>query len=117
MSVSYFSTGVQSKRLDEQRADLPSPSTAPTAPESFSAAGRKSESAEGDSLSEDFFDMLMKVQGSRMGDQRATLATTAGAHKAPTVPEEDFATLLQTRRRVSSKGPADKKWPMTWRNF
>lgn len=100
--------GVQSKRLDEQRADLPSPSAAPTARESFSATGRKSESAEGDSLSEDFFDMLMKVQGSRMGDQRATLAAV-GTHKAPTVPEEDFATLLQTRRRVSSKGPADKK--------
>ncbi|OQV20347.1 G-protein-signaling modulator 1 [Hypsibius exemplaris] len=101
--------GVQSKRLDEQRADLPSPSAPPATRESFSAAGRKSDSGEGDSLSEDFFDMLVKVQGSRMGDQRATLsAVSVNKAAAPTVPDEDFTNLLQTRRRVSSKGPADK---------
>ncbi|GAU99719.1 hypothetical protein RvY_10677 [Ramazzottius varieornatus] len=85
--------GVQSKRLDEQRADLPSPSM-----RSGSAAKRK---VGGNEDEDQFFEILMKVQGSRMGDQRATLSSSSIV-KAPTVPEEDFASLVQSRRRAGS---------------
>ncbi|XP_055342110.1 G-protein-signaling modulator 2-like [Paramacrobiotus metropolitanus] len=66
--------GVQSKRLDEQRADLPSPLTPVPRERNTSISKSVSIAEETDTVpDEQFFDMLMRVQGARMGDQRATL--------------------------------------------
>ena len=43
-----------------------------------------------------------------MGDQRATLSSSSLV-KAPTVPEEDFATLIQSRRRAGSGALGSKE--------
>lgn len=41
---------------------------------------------------EDFFDMLVKCQGSRLDDQRCALPTSQA--RGPTVPDEDFFSLI-----------------------
>lgn len=81
--------GMQSKRLDEQRASLPGLNNNPPAPPSL----LHHLSSDSSSLPDDtFFDMLMRSQSSRLEDQRSSLPVEQ--RKAPTVPDEDFFRLI-----------------------
>uniref|UniRef100_A0A8D2NAM8 G protein signaling modulator 2 n=1 Tax=Zonotrichia albicollis TaxID=44394 RepID=A0A8D2NAM8_ZONAL len=57
---------------------------------SHALLGQLGAGANGD-LDDDFFDILIKCQGSRLDDQRCA---PPGAAKGPTVPDEDFFSLI-----------------------
>ncbi|XP_053549793.1 G-protein-signaling modulator 2 isoform X2 [Bombina bombina] len=82
----------QSRRLDDQRASFSNlPGLRINQQNSHSVLGHlmASENREPD---EDFFDMLVKYQGSRLDDQRC--APPPPPKKGPTVPDEDFFSLI-----------------------
>ncbi|KAM4640554.1 G-protein-signaling modulator 2 isoform 1-T1 [Discoglossus pictus] len=82
----------QSRRLDDQRASFSNlPGLRINQQHSHSVLGHlmASENREPD---EDFFDMLVKCQGSRLDDQRC--APPPPPKKGPTVPDEDFFSLI-----------------------
>nr|DBA18189.1 TPA: hypothetical protein GDO54_016467 [Pyxicephalus adspersus] len=83
----------QSRRLDDQRAsfgNLPGLRINQKHSNSVFSHLMSSENREPD---EDFFDMLVKCQGSRLDDQRC--APPPPPKKGPTVPDEDFFSLIQ----------------------
>ncbi|KAM5148397.1 G-protein-signaling modulator 2 isoform 2-T2 [Mantella aurantiaca] len=83
----------QSRRLDDQRAsfsNLPGLRISQKHSTSVLSHLMASENREPD---EDFFDMLVKCQGSRLDDQRC--APPPPPKKCPTVPDEDFFSLIQ----------------------
>ncbi|XP_073449037.1 G-protein-signaling modulator 2 isoform X1 [Aquarana catesbeiana] len=83
----------QSRRLDDQRAsfsNLPGLRINQKNSSSVLSHLMASENREPD---EDFFDMLVKCQGSRLDDQRC--APPPPPKKGPTVPDEDFFSLIQ----------------------
>ncbi|GAB6022008.1 G-protein-signaling modulator 2 [Chamberlinius hualienensis] len=92
--------GMQSKRLDEQRASLPGLNNNPPGPPSFLQRLSTDSSLPDDS----FFDMLMRCQGSRLEDQRSSFPSEE--RKAPTVPDEDFFRLIM---RVQSGRIEDQR--------
>ncbi|XP_009000064.1 G-protein-signaling modulator 2 isoform X3 [Callithrix jacchus] len=82
----------QSRRLDDQRAsfnNLPGLRLTQNNSQSVLSHLMTNDNKDAD---EDFFDILVKCQGSRLDDQRCTPppATTKG----PTVPDEDFFSLI-----------------------
>ncbi|XP_053325758.1 G-protein-signaling modulator 2 isoform X2 [Spea bombifrons] len=82
----------QSRRLDDQRASFSNlPGLRIDQQNNHSVLGHlmASENREPD---EDFFDMLVKCQGSRLDDQRC--APPPPPQKGPTVPDEDFFSLI-----------------------
>ncbi|XP_036623123.1 G-protein-signaling modulator 2 [Trichosurus vulpecula] len=82
----------QSRRLDDQRASFSNlPGLRLTHNNNQSVLGHliASDNKEPD---EDFFDILVKCQGSRLDDQRC--APPPAATKGPTVPDEDFFSLI-----------------------
>ncbi|XP_045059344.2 G-protein-signaling modulator 2 isoform X1 [Desmodus rotundus] len=82
----------QSRRLDDQRASFSNlPGLRLTQKNDQSVLGHlmTDDSKEPD---EDFFDILVKCQGSRLDDQRC--APPPAAAKGPTVPDEDFFSLI-----------------------
>ncbi|XP_059995452.1 G-protein-signaling modulator 2 isoform X2 [Lagenorhynchus albirostris] len=82
----------QSRRLDDQRASFSNlPGLRLTQNNSQSVLGHlmTNDNKEAD---EDFFDILVKCQGSRLDDQRC--APPPAATKGPTVPDEDFFSLI-----------------------
>ncbi|KAM9326446.1 G-protein-signaling modulator 2 [Gastrophryne carolinensis] len=82
----------QSRRLDDQRAsfgNLPGLRMNQHNSNSVLSHLMASENREPD---EDFFDMLVKCQGSRLDDQRC--APPPPPKKGPTVPDEDFFSLI-----------------------
>ncbi|XP_048219112.1 G-protein-signaling modulator 2 isoform X2 [Perognathus longimembris pacificus] len=82
----------QSRRLDDQRAsvsNLPGLRLTKTNNKSVLDHLVANDSKEPD---EDFFDILIKCQGSRLDDQRC--APPPAAPKGPTVPDEDFFSLI-----------------------
>uniref|UniRef100_A0A8C2XVE7 G-protein-signaling modulator 2 n=2 Tax=Capra hircus TaxID=9925 RepID=A0A8C2XVE7_CAPHI len=82
----------QSRRLDDQRASVSNlPGLRLTQNNSQSVLGHlmTNDNKEPD---EDFFDILVKCQGSRLDDQRC--APPPAATKGPTVPDEDFLSLI-----------------------
>ncbi|XP_045672489.1 G-protein-signaling modulator 2 isoform X1 [Phyllostomus hastatus] len=82
----------QSRRLDDQRASVSNlPGLRLTQNNNQSVLGHlmTDDSKEPD---EDFFDILVKCQGSRLDDQRC--APPPAAAKGPTVPDEDFFSLI-----------------------
>ncbi|XP_068096196.1 G-protein-signaling modulator 2-like [Hyperolius riggenbachi] len=82
----------QSRRLDDQRAsfsNLPGLRISQQHSTSVLSHLMASENREPD---EDFFDMLVKCQGSRLDDQRC--APPPPPKKGPTVPDEDFFSLI-----------------------
>lgn len=118
--------GMQSRRLDEQRASLPrlpglnfsSHCNSTNRNNNNNAVGHghvlRQSSPEASSLpDDDFFDMLMRCQASRIEDQRSSMpdinsqsacgqhsyspasaCSTSGVQSAPTVPDEDFFSLI-----------------------
>ncbi|XP_034873768.1 G-protein-signaling modulator 2 isoform X3 [Mirounga leonina] len=82
----------QSRRLDDQRASFSNlPGLRLTQNNNKSVLGHlmTNDNKEPD---EDFFDILVKCQGSRLDDQRC--APPPAATKGPTVPDEDFFSLI-----------------------
>ncbi|KAB7497294.1 G-protein-signaling modulator 2 [Armadillidium nasatum] len=87
--------GMQSRRMDEQRAALPN---LPGLTNQKVLNSFPKPSTEDSSLPDDnFFDMLMRCQGSRLEDQRSTLPVdnrNVISSQAPTVPDDDFFALI-----------------------
>lgn len=82
----------QSRRLDDQRAsfsNLPGLRLTKGSNQSVLERLMTNDKKEPD---EDFFDILVKCQGSRLDDQRC--APPPAATKGPTVPDEDFFSLI-----------------------
>ncbi|XP_068946567.1 G-protein-signaling modulator 2 isoform X1 [Petaurus breviceps papuanus] len=82
----------QSRRLDDQRASFSNlPGLRLTHNNNQAVLGHliASDNRETD---DDFFDILVKCQGSRLDDQRC--APPPAATKGPTVPDEDFFSLI-----------------------
>uniref|UniRef100_A0A8C9D3K1 G-protein-signaling modulator 1 n=3 Tax=Panthera TaxID=9688 RepID=A0A8C9D3K1_PANLE len=82
----------QSRRLDDQRASFSNlPGLRLTQNNNKSVLGHlmTNDNKEPD---EDFFDILVKCQGSRLDDQRC--APPPATTKGPTVPDEDFFSLI-----------------------
>ncbi|KAM7046567.1 G-protein-signaling modulator 2 isoform 2-T2 [Acridotheres tristis] len=81
----------QSRRLDDQRASLSElPGLRLRQRGNHAVLGHLVASSNRD-LDDDFFDILIKCQGSRLDDQRCA---PPGAAKGPTVPDEDFFSLI-----------------------
>ncbi|KAM9007013.1 G-protein-signaling modulator 2 isoform 3-T5 [Guaruba guarouba] len=81
----------QSRRLDDQRASFSNlPGLRLNQHNSHSVLGHLMASNNRD-LDDDFFDILIKCQGSRLDDQRCAPPSSA---KGPTVPDEDFFSLI-----------------------
>lgn len=87
--------GMQSKRLDEQRASLPrlpglnnNNNNNHPPPRLLRRFSTDSTNVPDDS----FFDMLMRCQGTRIEDQRSAFPSEQSP--APTVPDEDFFSLI-----------------------
>ncbi|XP_015211008.1 G-protein-signaling modulator 2 isoform X2 [Lepisosteus oculatus] len=83
----------QSRRLDDQRASVGNfPGLRINQQNSQSVLSHLMANADNKEPDEDFFDMLVKCQGSRLDDQRC--APPPPAAKGPTVPDEDFFSLI-----------------------
>lgn len=86
--------GMQSRRMDEQRASLPQLpglNNQQVILQRLSVAGSDTTPLPDDN----FFDMLMRCQGSRIEDQRSSLPNESPlTHSAPTVPDDDFFSLI-----------------------
>ncbi|XP_036377059.1 G-protein-signaling modulator 2-like isoform X2 [Megalops cyprinoides] len=83
----------QSRRLDEQRASTSNfPGLRLNRQNSQSVLSHLMANADSKEPDDDFFDMLVKCQGSRLDDQRC--AAPLPAPKGPTVPDEDFFSLI-----------------------
>ncbi|XP_071666434.1 G-protein-signaling modulator 2 isoform X4 [Patagioenas fasciata] len=81
----------QSRRLDDQRASLSHlPGLRLNQHNRHSVLGHLM-AANNRELDDDFFDTLIKCQGSRLDDQRCAPPSAA---KGPTVPDEDFFSLI-----------------------
>ncbi|KAH0618359.1 hypothetical protein JD844_017474 [Phrynosoma platyrhinos] len=82
----------QSRRLDDQRASASNlPGLRLNQHNSQSVLGRLMSSNNGEP-DDDFFDILVKCQGSRLDDQRC--APPPNITKGPTVPDDDFFSLI-----------------------
>lgn len=77
--------GMQSKRMDEQRVELPHlPGLCPPGAGASAGAGAPDDG---------FLELLVRCQGARLEDQRSTPpAPTSGT--GSTVPDEDFFSLI-----------------------
>uniref|UniRef100_A0A9J7ZJ77 G protein signaling modulator 2, like n=1 Tax=Cyprinus carpio carpio TaxID=630221 RepID=A0A9J7ZJ77_CYPCA len=83
----------QSRRLEEQRASVDSlPGLRLDQRHSQDVLSKLIASADNKEPDEDFFDMLIKCQGSRLDDQRC--APPPPPTRGPTVPDEDFFSLI-----------------------
>ncbi|KAI4894231.1 hypothetical protein NFI96_006082 [Prochilodus magdalenae] len=83
----------QSRRLDEQRASMGSlPGLRLDQSSSQAVLSQLIASADSKEPDDDFFDMLVKCQGSRLDDQRC--APPPPPTRGPTVPDEDFFSLI-----------------------
>lgn len=81
----------QSRRLDDQRASFSELPGLRLRQHSGQAVLGHLMASSNRELDDDFFDILIKCQGSRLDDQRCA---PPGAAKGPTVPDEDFFSLI-----------------------
>nr|CAG4647869.1 EOG090X05CB [Moina brachiata] len=89
--------GMQSRRMDEQRASLPRlPGLNNTDPDILRRLSSEPSAEEAAALpDENFFEMLMRCQGTRLEDQRSALPDSSPRrHRGPTMPDEDFFSLI-----------------------
>ncbi|XP_051515536.1 G-protein-signaling modulator 2-like isoform X2 [Myxocyprinus asiaticus] len=83
----------QSRQLDEQKATMDSlPGLRLDQRQSQDVLSKLMASADAKESDEDFFDMLIKCQGSRLDDQRC--APPPPPTRGPTVPDEDLFSLI-----------------------
>uniref|UniRef100_A0A8C8R9P3 G-protein-signaling modulator 2 n=1 Tax=Pelusios castaneus TaxID=367368 RepID=A0A8C8R9P3_9SAUR len=110
----------QSRRLDDQRASFNNlPGLRLNQHNSQSVLGHLMASNNGES-DDNFFDNLIKCQGSRLDDQRCAPPSTTT--KGPTVPDEDFFSLIlrsQAKRMDEQRVilPSSIKKPNSNRDF
>uniref|UniRef100_A0A673IXU7 G-protein-signaling modulator 2-like n=1 Tax=Sinocyclocheilus rhinocerous TaxID=307959 RepID=A0A673IXU7_9TELE len=103
----------QSRRLDEQRASVDGlPGLRLDQRHSQDVLSKLMASADNREPDEDFFDMLIKCQGSRLDDQRC--APPPPPTRGPTVPDEDFFSLIlrSQGKRIDEQRvilPSDKR--------
>ncbi|XP_078082390.1 G-protein-signaling modulator 1b isoform X7 [Mustelus asterias] len=89
----------QSRRLDDQRANVGNlPGLRITHNNSQVVMGHLRPDGDPQEPGDEFFNMLMKCQSSRIDDQRC--APPSPGPRGPTVPDEDFFSLIQ---RVQAK--------------
>ncbi|XP_057285214.1 G-protein-signaling modulator 2 isoform X4 [Pezoporus wallicus] len=82
----------QSRRLDDQRASFSNlPGLRLNQQNSHSVLGHLMARNNNRDLDDEFFDILIKCQGSRLDDQRCAPPSST---KGPTVPDEDFFSLI-----------------------
>ncbi|XP_065513953.1 G-protein-signaling modulator 2 isoform X3 [Caloenas nicobarica] len=81
----------QSRRLDDQRASLSHLPGLRLNPRNRHSVLGHLMAVNNRDLDDDFFDILIKCQGSRLDDQRCAPPSAA---KGPTVPDEDFFSLI-----------------------
>jgi len=91
--------GMQSRRMDEQRASLPRlPGLNNAHPDILRRLSSNTEPSGEDAATlpdENFFEMLMRCQGTRLEDQRSALPETSPRRpRGPTMPDEDFFSLI-----------------------
>ncbi|XP_046437211.1 G-protein-signaling modulator 2-like isoform X3 [Daphnia pulex] len=89
--------GMQSRRMDEQRASLPRlPGLNNANPDILRRLSVEPAGEDAAALpDENFFEMLMRCQGTRLEDQRSALPDTSPRrHRGPTMPDEDFFSLI-----------------------
>ncbi|XP_057367323.1 G-protein-signaling modulator 2-like isoform X1 [Daphnia carinata] len=89
--------GMQSRRMDEQRASLPRlPGLNNANPDILRRLSSEPAGEDAAALpDENFFEMLMRCQGTRLEDQRSALPDTSPRrHRGPTMPDEDFFSLI-----------------------
>nr|CAG4636141.1 EOG090X05CB [Eubosmina coregoni] len=89
--------GMQSRRMDEQRASLPRlPGLNNVNPDILRRLSSEPSGEDAAALpDENFFEMLMRCQGTRLEDQRSALPDTSPRrHRGPTMPDEDFFSLI-----------------------
>lgn len=83
----------QARRLEEQRASVGAlPGLRLEQNSNQAVLSQLIASADGKETDEDFFDILIKCQGSRLDDQRC--APPPPPTRGPTVPDEDFFSLI-----------------------
>ncbi|XP_037559305.1 G-protein-signaling modulator 2 isoform X1 [Dermacentor silvarum] len=95
--------GMQSRRMDEQRTSLPQLPGLRRNNHNNNSLHHHHRMSVGSVLEDDFFDMIVRCQGSRLEDQRSSMPTLQRApsapvvpssRSAPTVPDEDFFSLI-----------------------
>ncbi|XP_046652382.1 G-protein-signaling modulator 2-like isoform X1 [Daphnia pulicaria] len=89
--------GMQSRRMDEQRASLPRlPGLNNANPDILRRLSVEPAGEDAAALpDENFFEMLMRCQGTRLEDQRSALPDSSPRrHRGPTMPDEDFFSLI-----------------------
>jgi len=92
--------GMQSRRMDEQRASLPRlPGLNNAHPDILRRLSSNTNESSGEDAAtlpdENFFEMLMRCQGTRLEDQRSALPETSPRRpRGPTMPDEDFFSLI-----------------------
>ncbi|KAJ2954561.1 hypothetical protein O0L34_g2846 [Tuta absoluta] len=88
-------TDLQSERMDSQRAELrPSLKKLSKETKGASLPGLRPHQTTSAKPEDDFLDMIARVQGSRLEDQRSELPRPKPEERAKTVPDDDFFALL-----------------------
>ncbi|KAJ0183591.1 hypothetical protein K1T71_000014 [Dendrolimus kikuchii] len=85
-------TNLQSERMDLQRAELRPPPTKPS--KGASLPGLRPQQTTSTKPEDDFLEMIARVQGSRLEDQRSELPRPKPEESSRTVPDDDFFALL-----------------------
>ncbi|XP_071820316.1 uncharacterized protein [Apostichopus japonicus] len=96
---------LQSSRLNEQRASV---ELLPGLRGHREVVDKLLASGDGAVPDDDFFEMLMRCQGTRMEDQRSSFPSE---RPAPTVPDEDFFGLIQ---RIQSRRIEEQRTDAPW---
>ncbi|XP_030039458.2 G-protein-signaling modulator 2 isoform X2 [Manduca sexta] len=88
-------SGLQSERMDSQRAELrPAASKPAKDGKGASLPGLRHQHTAGAKPEDDFLEMIARVQGSRIEDQRTEMPRPKPEERPRTVPDDDFFALL-----------------------
>ncbi|KAM3968556.1 G-protein-signaling modulator pins [Aphomia sociella] len=88
-------TDLQSERMDSQRAELrPAPKKLSKESKGTSLPGLRPQQTTSTKPEDDFLDMIARVQGSRLEDQRSELPRPKPEERPKTVPDDDFFAQL-----------------------
>jgi G-protein signaling modulator 2 len=107
---------IQSNRLDDQRCSIkvkPAPVYTPYKAESTKSlkestnVQKSAKKAHNDKLNDEFFNILMKTQGSRLEDQRSSLAMQKSDQAKPPVPTTATNNKPAAKNQASTIPPDD----------